>query len=587
MTYRWTPEGPVFEFPTPYGTENKLLGARGYALIACAIGLALVLLFIDSGQADRPAFTLGKLPEKASLVPHVLAAAWLALLGLLDLLQVKRQRVLQLLPGQPASLMFEVAHEGSGASSGAAGLLGLLEGKTAAAPPLQGAYAGLLGRLVGTLAAAPTTLYAYLNLRLSNLLLWSGLLLILALESLLLPQPAAAPLVALLLGGLAAAVGTRQVLVPERSAWAPWLAAVLLLAMLLLSAGVGWFANLAPGAEHFKRLGLPLAAALLFAGALLVDLLGILAARAQWAAVDVSHTAAHEVGLGADLAVDPDAMLRELDLEFHRRWTEGVPNRRYARQTTAAAEAHGTFATLLLEESQPMAMAPPRGQAAAIAPGAPTRAGQLALSAFGLLCSLAGGLLWIGLAWVQMKDASASWAAGSAGLSCLLLGAYAMRHAHLLWSRVEVHSTITWLEFSGAYASSGSGADADASATGPRALKVVNMRLRVRAVRARSVFFAAANYSVGSRVLLGLQPQATEAGTWIAFLQTWAGQAATSVSTRPAAPGPTDRARDSRRPEPESPGPMTRPPRFCPACGTPLLQGARFCQQCGQGLANP
>ena len=81
------PEGPAFEFPSPFGIENRFLELRGYLLIALAIGVALVLALVGGDDAARPVVMLEKLPEKASLWPHVLGAVLMALLGGLNLLQ--------------------------------------------------------------------------------------------------------------------------------------------------------------------------------------------------------------------------------------------------------------------------------------------------------------------------------------------------------------------------------------------------------------------------------------------------------------------------------------------------------------------
>ncbi len=592
MTYRWTPEGPVFEFPTPYGTENRLLGVMGCWLLACAIGLALVLQFVDAGQGERPVFGLEKLPDKASLVPHVLAAAWLVVLGLMNLWRAKQQRMLSLLPGQPASLMFEVAREGMGAGSGADRIFALLDGMPAPAAPAQGAYAAWLARLGAAVAEAPSSLHAFLNQRMSNLLCWVGLMVILALwavASLWLPQPAAWPAAAGLLAGVAAGLCARRVLNPEGRAPAPWLVAVLLLMTLLLSAAAGSGAGHLPGGQQLAKSGLPIAVVVLLAGAVLIEALGILAARGQLTAVVAAGAASEVIKLGADVSVDPDLMLREMELELHRRWTEGVPNRRYARQLTPGTDALGQYAMLVLEESQPVVPTPARGQAVVATPHGPSRAGLLGLSVVSALFSGAGGVLWMGQAYAKMQDGSATWAAGSAGLMCLLLGAYALRVAHMLWSRVEVQSTITWLEFAGCATDQDARAAHDNAVSGQRATtRLTHMTLRARVARARSVFYAASTRGIGTRALLDLQPFATEARTWTAFLRSSAGQVnAPPQAPQPVEPNPSDRVGEVHRPHTETPAPVTRAPRFCSTCGTPVLHGARFCQHCGQGLAGP
>ena len=102
MAYRWSLGGPAFEFPTPYLTENRFLALRGYALIALAVVVALLLAFVGGGPPTRAVVQLEKLPEPASVAPHLLAASLMILLGVLDLLKAARQRELLLAPGQPA-----------------------------------------------------------------------------------------------------------------------------------------------------------------------------------------------------------------------------------------------------------------------------------------------------------------------------------------------------------------------------------------------------------------------------------------------------------------------------------------------------
>jgi len=108
-----------------------------------------------------------------------------------------------------------------------------------------------------------------------------------------------------------------------------------------------------PRPEAVKRLGLPIAAGALLMAGLLIEVLGIRAARARIERPRLSRTegARALVAPGADV----QALMREIDLEFHRRWTEGIPNRRYAWQVseTGRAPNPGAFTATVLEESQP------------------------------------------------------------------------------------------------------------------------------------------------------------------------------------------------------------------------------------------
>jgi len=364
---------------------------------------------------------------------------------------------------------------------------------------------------------------------------------------------------------------------------------LLVLLALGVGAALGWFADLVPRAASLPKLGLPVAAAVLLASVLLFELVGILAARAQLQTPWLAAIPAEETRV--DFEADPDQLLREIDLELHRQWTEGVPNRRYAWQGPQIGRGadpgadQGDYRAVVLEESQPLVPHTGRDLAPAVAQSPARTRGLLWLDGLGLVWSLTGGVLWVWLALAHMRDVNASWVPGAAGLACLLAGAYALRVGHLLWSRVEVQSTITWLDFHGRYLKLVDAvAEGSARGRGELPVRVEDLQLRARVAVARSVFYAAAPHPLGSRVLLELGPHRGGAAAWLQMLQTYARQAVPSAVAVPVA---------AVRPRARAPGaadadvpPPRRPARFCPHCGTPVLAGARFCQHCGSVLAN-
>lgn len=584
MAYRWSLEGPAFEFPTPYGTENRFLVWRGYALIGLALLVVLVVAFVGGESADRPVVILEKLPEQASVVPHLVGAMLLTVLGALDLLQAAARRTLLLAPGQPASLMPEVAREASGVSPGAAALQRLLEVGAVAPPPPGGAYGGWLRALAPELGAAPVSLHAYLRHRLAHAVLAASLLGLLMLAVGVVRNPPALALLSLVMMAVCGLVLARHLLQPHQVALAPWLVGVLVVVAVGLGGALGWFADVVPRAASLPKLGLPVAAGVLLASVLLFEAVGILAARAQLQTPWLAAVPAEETTVGFE--ADPDQLLREVDLELHRQWTEGVPNRRYAwqgPQLSRGAE-QGDYLAVVLEESQPLVPHTGRDLAPAEAQSPARKRGLLWLDGLGLAWSLSGGLLWVWLALAHMRDVEASWVPGAAGLACLLAGAYALRVGHLLWSRVEVQSTFTWLDFKGRYQRlADTPGDAGHRARGEPPVRVEDLQLRARVAVARSVFYAAAPHPLGSRVLLELGAQRGGAGAWLQMLQAFARQAVPSAAPVPAAAA---RAR-ARAPglADADPPPPRRPARFCPHCGTPVLSGARFCQHCGSVLA--
>ncbi len=592
MAYRWRVDGPAFEFPTPFGTENRFLKLRGYLLIALALLVLVVVSFVGQDGPDRPAVVLDKIPEPASVWPHVFGALLLALWGVLDLLQATRQSVVLLTPGQPASLAAEVSREATGASPGASWLTQTLgEGEP---PPgeLTRPYLRALRLLGPHLASAPRPLQVYLRLRISHAVLAGGLALLLALGAVgLAAQPPALAFVALVVMATMAGFLMRDLLLPDEPAVPTWALGLIWLAAVLLAAVLAWFAAVIPLADKLPRLGLPLAAAVLLGGVLLAEGLALLAARTHVEAPRAARLASEEVTVGFD--AHPSQLLQEVDRELSRRWSDGVPNRRYAwlpPKIDATAE-EGSFTATVLEESQPLMAARAPGSASPLA--AARRRGALVIDLLGWVLSVSGAVLWLATAYTHMRDSGVSWTAASVGLACLLAGQHALRVAHLLWSRLEVDSSVVWLDIKGAWfrlpGAPAATADAGGWARNEPAVGVENLVLRACAAQVRSVFYAAGTYELGSRTLLNVMPQPKTASVWTALARDFAGKAGTSpTAANPAVVAARIRARERRLAQQADGGAAAarRPARFCPACGTPVLAGARFCQSCGNTLGS-
>jgi hypothetical protein len=450
------------------------------------------------------------------------------------------------------------------------------------------------------LAAAPRTLHVYLRVRFAHLALAAGLALVLLLCFLGFRSAPAQGLAALVPLLVCAGVLAHRALLPDGEALAPWLVAALVLGAAVVAAVLGFYAEAVPRSASVPRLGLPLAAAVMLGSVLLFEGLGVLAARAQLQAPWLPAVAAEEAVMAFE--GDPEQLLRDIDLELHRQWTEGIPNRRYGWQSAPPARSadEGQFQALVMEESQPLVPSSlARGErhtAASASPQTPVRLRALrALDVVGLLWSLAGALAWVWLAWAHMRAPGAAWVPAAAGIAALTVGGYALRVGHLLWSRVEVSSTLTWLAMEGPMQRL-----AEAGRGRAEHLRVPALRLRARVAVLKSVFYAAAPHGPGSRALLDLQAQRPAGQAWLTAVQDLA---------RQAQPAPTPavqavaraKARDTREGRDGRDGretrpadaeaafaglagpPLTpkRPARFCVHCGTPLLQGARFCQHCG------
>ena len=587
MAYRWRRDGPAFEFPTPYGIENRFLIVRAVLLMAAALAALVMAALAGSIDNEQPVVVLDKLPDPGSAWPLVLAGLLLAAAGTLNLLQALRQRQLLLHPGQPASLAGEMSREASGAGAGAAALLQALG--RGLGPPREpaGPWRAWLLRLAPGLQASPTTLHAYLAARLSHGLLAAGLGAG-ALALLFWPRPGGAALGALLLLAVGAAVAVRHVFDPERPALTPPHLGLALAIGLVGAAVLGVAAAALPILDKLDRFNLPLCALLTATCVLALELMGLLAARERVETPLAARSTSEQVEVAFD--AHPEQLLREVDRELGRRWTDGVPNRRYIWQSPKidAAAEEGAFSATVLEETQPTAPQGPAGARRDSEP--PAHMGWLlALDTTGLLLSAAGAALWLRSAWLHLPNAALPWTQASLGVGAVLAGGWALRVAHGLWSRMEVESTLTALEFRGSFfrlPGAALGGDAPGWSRGEPAVGVEDLALRSCAVLVRTVFYVDGAQGLGSRVLLTMTANPAAAAVWTALARDFARKLATDpAAATPAALAARAKARARRVAESAQPAAGRRSARFCPHCGTPVLHGARFCQHCGQTLA--
>jgi hypothetical protein len=495
---------------------------------------------------------------------------------------LRGQRVLQLTPGQPASLTGEVSREATGSTAGAKALMQMLAGGPVAG---RARLDPRWKRWVGRLGSGSTVLMRFLRARGLLALLGCGLAAVLALGTVLFAQPVSQAGIALLVSMIGVISVARHLLRPERPAPAPMLMVGLLIGALAGSVALGLLGSQLGVLQPLAQLGLPLAAFLWFAACLTVEWLAMRAVRAHGRTPLKVGSARHEVA--SEWAGDMRSFMTDVDRELFRRWSEGIPNRRYTWQPPRFEAPGGSLSATVLEESQPSPAPAGSPLAKPAAPPAPLLLRLLYAMAGGL--AVAAGLLWLWLGYSLYVNPTAGWEPAAAGLACLMAGVYAARMAHTLCSRAEVHSTITWLELEGRYTCPPADPK-ERTSTGAQVLppvSVQSMTLKACSAHVRSVFYAEAAGMLGGRVLLEVVDDAPLARSWgqLAGDVTRSGMetATTAAPAVPAAAAPA-KPRQQRAIDPDPPPPR-RPPRFCSACGTPVLSGARFCQHCGNVLA--
>lgn len=585
MSYVWGTQGIGFQYPTCYRIENRFLTLRAAVLLLGMLAVMWIAL-AEPEPAASAAALLTKL-DRGSPLPHILVAVLLLLLGVLDLVTAARQRRVMLVPGQPASLGHELSRQGVGTSPDAEWMMKLLGQGQVPKAELRGDYARWLRRLSDHVAQAPVGLQNYLSMRIAHLLLAGGLGLALLLTWLPLGQAPALPMAVLLYAGLAAAMAARSAWLTH-GAPGPVALAVTLAVTAAAAVGLALFGAEIPQVRRLQSLGLPAATALVLGCMALIEGLGLLAARAQLPGP--VRTLLNKAEASADLFADPARLMQEVEREMHRFWAEGVPNRRHAWETPAAAgvRADGAEASAtVLEESQPQAL-PERAERADRDDrdeGSRLQHWLLALDTLGLLLTLAGVVLWVRLAYLQMGNAATPWTPGPMAVVFIIAGGYALRAGHLLWSRFEVESLLVWVKFE----------PIDPHAT---SLAERNLRLRARLGRLRSVFYAAADHGLGSRTLLRVVGDEATARKFVDQVRAYAERAPVEPAAvprdRPATPpgmaGHAGIAPAHRPPAVPAAAPVPVAARgvarFCHACGTPLLPAARFCSSCGQAVTS-
>lgn len=562
MSYQWGQDGPAFEYPNCFRTENRVLTVRAAVLLV----LSVVVYWVALAEPDLPR-SVAVLPtqiKRGDPLPHVLMATLLLLLAALDLWTVARQRRVLLVPGQPASLTSELVRQNRGTSAGAAWLGTVLVSGRVPTPDLPGPYRRPLLKVAPHTAAGPRGVWAYLALRMSHLLWGVGLLLALALTWVVARQPPTLALAALFYGGAAAALVARSAWI-SGAAPSPLALGVALVFSTAVGLLLSWFGGGLPAIGRLAQVNLPVAVLVLLLCLLLIEGLALLAGRVR---VDVPPKGRYKAAPAqAELAADSDRVMQEVERELHRYWAEGIPNRRHAWQLSLADEAGGgdaAFSATVLEETQPLLPLDNR-DGPPVAVGA-RRPWLLALQGLGLLLTLVGGALWVQLTLAHMENGASPWSTAAPALVLVVAGGYAARIGHLLWSRFEVDSTLLALE-------------GRAETQGPP------VHLSWTVARARSVFYAAADHAVGSRTLLELTADEAAGRRSVQQVRAYA-ERAPGADPRPAGPvvAPRPAAPAASAPQAAAAAAPRTPARFCPACGVPVLAGARFCQACGTAL---
>jgi len=302
----------------------------------------------------------------------------------------------------------------------------------------------------------------------------------------------------------------------------------------------------------------------------------------------------------------PNQVLVELDREMQRGWIEQIPNRRYARQIPQTVGASGSFNGELLEETQPMPRDDMRKITLQDALREPRYRWLTLLSGLGVLYTLATAVSLLLFAHkVSMRFTEpVIWEYICFAGGMFSLATFCLRAGHILWSRFDFTSRLTWVEVDGNFQRSNTAIGAqftDRVRTEKEIISVNDMTLRVWVAEVDSVTFGADS----QRRMIGLRGRPDLALSLREHLQRFAeGQSSVDMpasradlekiaamnSMNRASAGADPRTAlqgvvDAVAPSPPVTPSFAKPrPDACPKCQHPVSSTAKFCPECGTSL---
>ncbi len=585
MSYEYSATSGRFEIPNPYRVENLAFILAG--LVAGIAGIALLVAHRDAigGASARGV--------KAVIVGLVL---------LFLALSVIARALVQLRyffgRGRPHDLSNMDDSAGAQPAQRAQWLKENLRQNALAYREPQGAISGLVHQVFDTLIFAPRLIRAAAETQCFNLLLTVAILLGLLGSFLFYADPAvrawiAVLLLAVLIPKLIRPLGRQEN--TYRRARAGIALIVVIIALPIL--GPPLIARIAPS--------LPNIAGFEFSRTLLVSLLILLVAQGLFFFSLMRQLRPRpNVNMACEQRAmsmngNPSKLFEELERTLQSRWTETIPNRRYAlvKLPENFNAQSGSFAGELLEETQPVPA--DAGALASIVDQltAPATRGAVALTLLGFITFVAGVTASVRFALVPLSTQD-SLATAFLAVVLFFTARYCVSSAKLLWGRVDFQSLLLWVEIEGSFEEAqiniGNQLTAAMSST-KKIINVESMTLRIWAAELDTVIF----YKDGARDLIGMRGRPDVARQYADHLEKFAGNIAAVVA--PGAHADADRLgriAQVQRELGQVPGAhqhaatligsapraaATPAARRCsnPACGRPLAADALFCSSCG------
>ena len=588
MSYEYSAASARFEIENPYKIENLALLVCGATTILA--GLCLLILFREAmGSADFRGL-------RAILVGLLLIGGGIAALG-----RAAMQLRYFFGRGRPHDLTNLEADDGHLPGPRAAWLKENLRQNALAYREPQGPISGLVHQIFKTLIFAPRLIRAAAEAQCFNALLTLaillGLLATLAFKPAVQSWLAVVYLVALA-PKLLRPFGRGETTYSKARvgiAFIIFIVAVPILGPPLL----GRFVDTLPNIEGFH---LPRTLGICLVMLLAAQSLFFLALMRQLRERPAINMACVQRSLSMNN--NPAKLFEEMERTLQSRWTETIPNRRYAllKVPDVLNGQSGSFAGEVLEETQPLPTS--AGPATTVMerlrdPASLPVTALTGLSAIAYLCATLSLIMFS----LSPIGAQQSWSTALLAVTFFFTAFYCLNSAHLLWGRVDFQSVLVWVEINGSFEEARINIGNQLTTAMSSSKKIINvesMTLRVWAAELDTVILQ----KDGARDLIGMRGRQDVADFYANHLERFAMslasviapvsstdqdrigaiarvQQAMGTTAQPAAPLLAAAGAGSAAPHVEPRLPPGRQRCRNERCGAELSVEAMFCSNCG------
>jgi hypothetical protein len=514
MSYEYSAASARFEIDNPYKVENLALLVCG--VVGVLAGLFLLIRFRDA--MGNPSLR----GLRGIVVGLLLLAASIAVIG-----RATMQLRYFFGRGRPHDLTNLDAGAGADPQRRAEWLKENLRQNALAYREPQGAISGLVHQLFKTLIFAPRLIRAAAEAQCFNALLTLAILLgLIAIVAFYNNAAVESWLAVIYLGALIPKLvrpfGSTESYARARAGigFIAFIVAVPILGPPLLGRLVGMLPNITE-LDLPQRLGTCLFVLLVAQSLFFLALMRQLRDRPTVNMACVTRS--------LSMNNNPAKLFEELERTLQSRWTETIPNRRYAlaKLPEVLPGQSGSFAGEVLEETQPLPTNTGPTTSVLEKLGNQANLPINALTALGALSYIGATLSLVNFA--LSSAGQQAWSTALLAITFFFTATYCLRSANLLWGRVDFQSVLVWVEINGSFEEARINIGNQLTTAMSSSKKIINvesMTLRVWAAELDTVILQ----KDGPRDLIGMRGRTDVAEFYANHLERFAGQLASVVA---------------------------------------------------------